>query len=87
MFNVINCLIDIWYIDIINFTGINELLSLSKKVECKRNLEGECERGTVVMDDWMNKTLAFQRRLAENVSLSQQQIIGSHNSFNDRAEG
>lgn len=68
------------------FIGMNELMDLASKAECKR-IEGECARGTVVMDPWLNKTLTFQRRLGQNISLDRQQIFGTHNSFNDKADG
>ncbi len=67
--------------------GIDELTQLSKNVDCKRNSKKECGRGTVAVDPWVNKTINFQRRLAQNISFNRQQIIGSHNSFNDRADG
>lgn len=70
-----------------DYAGINELINLSEKADCKKNSKDECGRGTVVMDPWVNKTLTFQRKLAQNISLDRQQILGSHNSFNDRADG
>lgn len=65
------------------------MLNLSEKTKCEPSLwpPFECKRETVVMDEWVNQTLVFQRRLAEDVPLSQQQILGSHNSFNNRADG
>ena len=67
--------------------GINELTELSEAAQCEKNSKEECGRGTVAMDPWVNKTLHFQRKLAENISLNLQQILGSHNAFNDRADG
>ena len=74
---------DTW---VLSFVGIKELMDLASKVECK-NIKEECVRGSVVMDPWLNKTLTFQRRLGQNISLDLQQILGTHNSFNDRADG
>ena len=56
-------------------------------MECTKNSKDECGRGTVIMDDWLNKTLTFQRKLAVNVTLDKQQFLGTHNSFNDKADG
>lgn len=67
--------------------AIDELTQLSEDVACKRNSKAECGRGTVVMDPWVNRTIYFQSRLAQNVSINLQQILGSHNSFNDKADG
>ena len=67
--------------------GINELTSLAEEAKCQRNSKDECGRGTVRMDPWLSQTLAFQRRLGENLTLDKQQFLGSHNSFNNRADG
>lgn len=46
-----------------------------------------CGRGKVVMNWWLNSTLAFQRSLSMDMPLSYVQWLGSHNSFNNRADG
>ena len=67
--------------------GMPELTDLALHAQCKRDLIGECERGTVTMDPWVNDTLAFQRQLGHNTTIDKLQILGSHNSFNDKADG
>ena len=67
--------------------GIPELLELALHTPCQKSVLDECERGTVAMDTWVNKTLAFQRWLAHNTSVNRMQLLGTHNSFNDKADG
>lgn len=67
--------------------GMPELTDLALHAQCKRDLIGECERGTVTMDPWVNDTLTFQRQLGHNTTIDKLQILGSHNSFNDKADG
>ena len=40
-----------------------------------------------MMDPWVNSTLAFQWRLGQNTTIDKLQILGSHNSFNNKADG
>ena len=68
-------------------TGIPELLDLADHTQCKKGIMDECERGSVVMDTWANKTLAFQRWLQQNLTFDLIQMLGTHNSFNDKADG
>ena len=73
-----------------SLTGISELLKLAMDTvgtHCKTNILDECDRGTVTMDTWVNKTLAFQRWLALNTPINEIQMLGTHNSFNDKADG
>jgi hypothetical protein len=67
--------------------GIYELLDLADHTQCKKSIMDECERGTVVMDTWANKTLAFQRWLQQNLTFDLIQTLGTHNSFNNKADG
>ena len=39
------------------------------------------------MDPWVNKTIFFQRQLDMNTPISGLQILGTHNSFNNKADG
>ena len=39
------------------------------------------------MDTWTNQTLAFQRWLQRNLTFDLIQTLGTHNSFNDKADG
>lgn len=67
--------------------GIRELLSLADAVNCKKNVLDECVRGSVTMDTWANETLYFQRMLQSNLTLDLIQTMGTHNSFNNKADG
>lgn len=67
--------------------GIPELIFYETNTACERNAVGDCERGTVVMDSWLNKTIAFQRRLDMDTPISGLQFLGTHNSFNNKADG
>lgn len=67
--------------------GMPELLHFSDETPCKRDLLHECSRGTVQMDPWVNRTLAFQRQLALDLELNYVQFLGTHNSFNNKADG
>jgi hypothetical protein len=67
--------------------GIHELLSLADHTQCKKNVLNECQRGSVVMDPWANQTLAFQRWLQRDLTFDLTQTLGTHNSFNNKADG
>lgn len=67
--------------------GIHELLDLADHTECKKSIWDECERGSVVMDAWTNETLEFQRWLQQNLTFDLVQTLGTHNSFNNKADG
>ena len=67
--------------------GIHELLELADSTKCKKSLFDECERGSVAIDPWTSVSLAFQRWLQQNLSLDLVQTLGTHNSFNDKADG
>lgn len=67
--------------------SIDELLSLCTKVDCQRDSLDACERGTVKIDPWMKHVLAYQRHLALDRPLNFVQFLGSHNSFNNHADG
>ena len=75
------------YIVLYSPAGIHELLDLADHTQCKKSITDECERGTVVMDTWANKTLAFQRWLQQNLTFDLIQTLGTHNSFNNKADG
>jgi len=64
-----------------------ELTELALDTQCKRDLMGECERGTVILDPWVNSTLAFQWWLGHNTTIDKLQFLGTHNSFNNKADG
>ena len=67
--------------------SINELLSLCNKANCERDYLDACQRGTVEIDPWIKHVLAYQRQLAVDRPLNLVQFIGSHNSFNNHADG
>ena len=67
--------------------GINELLNLADHTKCEKNELNECGRGSVVMDTWANQTLAFQRWLQRDLTFDLVQTMGTHNSFNNKADG
>ena len=67
--------------------GIHELLELADHTKCKKSILDECERGSVVMDTWANHTLAFQRWLQQSLTFDLTQTLGTHNSFNNKADG
>ena len=69
------------------FPGIPELEKLGLATHCKRNVLDECERGSVTMDTWVNQTLSFQRALSGDTPLNLVQLLASHNSFNNKADG
>lgn len=67
--------------------GMPELLHFADETPCKRDLLHECSRGTVQMDPWVNQSLGFQRQLALDTELNYVQFLGTHNSFNNKADG
>ncbi|XP_062508698.1 uncharacterized protein LOC134184941 [Corticium candelabrum] len=67
--------------------SIDELLSESDRAKCKRDFLDACERGTVEIDPWVRRVLDYQRRLALDRPLNFIQFLGSHNSFNNHADG
>ncbi len=69
------------------FPDINELISQCEQTVCTDNSTGVCGRGKVVIDNWLNTTLKFQRSLASDIPINFAQWIGTHNSFNNRADG
>ena len=66
---------------------IDQLLDLFKYTNCETDLFGLCRRGTVVIDPWTNYALETQRNLVMDLPLDQVLFIGTHNSFNNRADG
>jgi len=70
-----------------SLAGIPELLRFSDETQCNRDLLHECSRGSVQMDPWLNRTLAFQRQLAMDLEINYVQFLGTHNSFNNKADG
>ena len=66
---------------------IDQLLSLFKYTKCQYNVQGLCNRGTVIPDSWTAHALWTQRLIARDLPLNEYPFIGSHNSFNDRADG
>ena len=68
---------------------INELISKCQSTKCagRSSKKKVCGKGRVRMDDWLNSTLSFQRSLSANTPLNYGQWIGTHNSFNNRADG
>jgi len=69
------------------FPDINVLLSMCKNTKCRNGSKGVCKRGEVVMDTWLNNTMAFQRQLTRDKPINYVQWVGSHNSFNNKADG
>ena len=69
------------------FSGIPELLKLDQETSCEWLMMGSCLRGTIQMDEWVNRTLSFQRQLALDTPINAVQFLGSHNSFNNKADG
>lgn len=67
--------------------AIKELLSLCNKVKCVRDSLDHCKRGSVEIDPWMQCVLAYQRELTLDRPLNLVQFLGSHNSFNNHADG
>jgi hypothetical protein len=66
---------------------ISVLLSLLDRTVCDRRPDGTCARGSVQVDPWLSRVLALQRELAASDPLPYAQRLGTHNSFNDRADG
>ena len=67
--------------------GIPELQKLDEETSCEWLMVGTCLRGTVEMNEWVNRTLSFQRQLALDTPINAVQFLGSHNSFNNKADG
>lgn len=56
-------------------------------VECKKNLIKQCERGSVKIDPWYRRAIAFQQHIQMNRSIDNMQIPSTHNSHIDYADG
>ena len=67
--------------------SIDQLLDLFDETECQRDFLGFCKRGTIVIDPWTDYALATQRDLVRDLPVDQILFIGTHNSFNNRADG
>lgn len=67
--------------------GISELIHFEDETKCERDILHQCSRGTVRMDPWLNRTLQFQRSLSFDTELNYVQFFGTHNSFNNKADG
>ncbi len=66
---------------------IAQLVALFNHTVCNRTWDHLCVRGSVQPDNWTASALALQRTLVHNVPVSRGLLVGTHNSFNDRADG
>ena len=70
-----------------NGSDAHALLRLCNEVKCERNDDNTCKRGTVETNPIVDEILRFQRELAVDEPLNRLQFLGTHNSFNDHADG
>jgi len=56
-------------------------------INCTRNEYQQCQRGSVYIDPWLKKTLAFQENIQRNLSLNEIQLPATHNSHISYADG
>eukprot|EP00118_Oscarella_pearsei_P002498 m.10722 g.10722 ORF g.10722 m.10722 type:complete len:569 (+) comp22588_c0_seq1:3-1709(+) len=63
------------------------LLSLCNETKCQRNDDNTCKKGTVETDPKVAKILQLQRALSLDEPLNQVQFLGTHNSYNNHADG
>ena len=61
---------------------------LSMEANCSKcGFHGICVRGTANISPWLHFTLKTQRELQIDVPIDHVQVLGAHNSFNNRASG
>jgi hypothetical protein len=69
-----------------NAVDIDFLLKLASMVKCKLNSRKHCERGTVSVDSWLDYALSTQRFIQQDLPWDKVNVIGTHNSYNSRAD-
>jgi hypothetical protein len=66
---------------------IKVLLDLFNYTICTPTWDGLCARGSVQVNNWTSNALALQRALVRDTPIYEGAFLGTHNSFNDRADG
>eukprot|EP00164_Ancoracysta_twista_P003736 GFYU01005009.1.p1 GENE.GFYU01005009.1~~GFYU01005009.1.p1 ORF type:complete len:621 (-),score=121.69 GFYU01005009.1:66-1928(-) len=68
--------------------GMDQLVAMYESTKCKRNwITKLCAPGTVKTDPWVDQALALQRDLAADRPLNFHEVLTTHNSFNNKANG
>lgn len=67
--------------------GIEELIAMERSTKCTRGQDHSCAKGSVIVDPWVNESLRYQRQLSYDAPLNYVQFLGTHNSFNNKADG
>lgn len=66
----------------------NSCDQLSTEANCSKcGFHGICVRGTAKISPWLQFALKTQRELQIDVPVNHVQVLGAHNSFNNRASG